>query len=190
MSEQLVNNHEVNEDNDDSAEVLNKTPEQEADRLLEAHGETEEQEAPKVEEIRETVEQAAETTPIPDLETNQENETVDLPPPNKTLKAQSLNQTMKKTRAQLPKPERAFSKVIHQSQINAISEVTGKTIARPVGLFFGGLFALIGSAIYLLLSYRYHFAYKYIAFTLFFVGGFIIGLIVEFLGKWLKRSKA
>jgi preprotein translocase subunit SecF len=187
MSEQLQDNHEIK---DDSYEVEDRAPEKDIDRLLEAHGETEEQEAPKVEAIRETVEQAAETVAIPDLESNEPSIPVDLPPPNKTLKAQSLNQTLKKTREQLPKPQRAFSKVIHQSQVSAISDVTGKTIARPVGLLFGGLFALIGSTIYLFLSYRYHFAYKYIAFSLFFVGGFIIGLIVEFLGKFLKRSKA
>ena len=186
MSEQLLNDHEIT---DDGAETVDQAPEQDAEKLLEAKTGTQEQEAPKVEEIRQTIDQAAETVTALGLETDRPKETVELPPPNKALKTQSLNQTLKKTREQLSKPQKAFSKVIHQSQVDAISNATGKTIARPIGLFFGGLFALIGSSLYLFLSYRYHFAYKYIAFSLFFIGGFIIGLLVEFLGKMFRRSK-
>lgn len=162
---------------EDSSEVTTKEPEAAV-------------ETPAVEDIRETVEQEADAAERPDPEAETApDEATSLPPANKALKAQTLNQTLKKTRQQLSKPQKTLSKVIHQPQIDAISDVTGKTIARPSGLFFGGLFALIGSLLYLFLSYRYHFAYKYIAFSLFFIGGFIIGLLVEFLGKLFKRRR-
>jgi preprotein translocase subunit SecF len=184
MSEQL-NDHETHEQNSDDIEVAPKDTE----KLLEATTEGTEQETHNVEAIRENVEQAeAAVTPV-ELETDKPKEDVELPPPNKTLKAQALNQTLKQTRQKMSKPQKAFSKVIHQPQVDAISNITGKTIARPSGLFFGGFFALIGSVLYLFLSHHYHFTYKYIAFSLFFIGGFIIGLIVEFLGKMFKRSK-
>jgi hypothetical protein len=127
--------------------------------------------------------------PRPEPESGTENEATILPPPNDHLKSQTLNLTLRKTRQQLSKPAMAFSKVIHQPQVDVISDVTGKTIARPSGLLFGGLFALLGSLLYLYSSYHYHFTYKYIAFSLFFVGGFIIGLLIEFLGKVFKRNK-
>jgi hypothetical protein len=183
MTEQL-SNHE-NEDN--HAEDVEVAPANE--KMLEANTEAQEHDVQSVEAIRETVENAEATVTPVELEIDKAEEPVELPPPNKALKAQALNQTLKETREKLSKPQKAFSKVIHQSQIDAISNVTGKTIARPSGLFFGGLFALIGSVFYLFLSHHYHFTYKYIAFSLFFIGGFIIGLIIEFLGKALKRNK-
>jgi preprotein translocase subunit SecF len=183
MSEKLI---------DDGTEVEPEAPElqsQQPEQPLEVERSTPEQEASRVEEIRETIDRTAEATPLPDIESNTPNDTVSLPPADKALKAQTLNQTLKTTRQQLSKPQKVLSKIIHQSQVDTVSNATGKTIARPIGLFFGGLFALIGSALYLFLSYHYHFAYKYIAFTLFFVGGFIIGLLIEFIGKIFTRKK-
>jgi len=184
MSEQLTN-HEIEKQSNEHVEVA---PE-ESEKLLEATTSEPEQEAHNVEAIRESVEQTEATVTPAELATDRPKEAVELPPPNKTIKAQALNQTLKETRQKLSKPQRTFSKVIHQSQVDAVSNITSKTIARPIGLFFGGLFALIGSSIYFLLAHHYHFAYKYIAFSLFFIGGFIIGLVVEFLGKALKRNK-
>lgn len=112
-----------------------------------------------------------------------------LPPPNAQLKAQTLHLTLKETRKKLSGSQKVLSKVIHQPQVDTISNVTGKTIARPSGMLFGGLFALIGSALYLYASYHYHFTYKYIAFSIFFVGGFIIGLIIEFITKLTRKNK-
>ncbi len=187
MSEQLTN-HENVEQEQDNVEVIREDPE----KLLEATTEGHESETQDVEAIRENVEQEHNETTIapPELEVDKAKEEVELPPPNKTVKAQALNQTLKETRQKLSKPQKAFSKVIHQPQVDAISDITGKTIARPSGLFFGGFFALIGSLLYFFLSHHYHFTYKYIAFSLFFIGGFIIGLIVEFLGKTFKRNRA
>ena len=167
----------------------NNEIESEPNQHIEAPVSAPEEDTLKVEDIRTVVNQVAETIYPPDMEAAAPKETVALPPANKALKAQTLDLTLRKTRQQLSKPQKAFSKIIHQSQVDAISNVTGKTLGRPMGLFYGGLFALIGSALYLLLSYRYHFAYKYIAFSLFFIGGFIIGLLIELLGKFLKRSK-
>src|ERR1035438_8853730 len=91
--------------------------------------------APKIEEVRETIDQTVESVDRPDIELATSNETVSLPPANNALKAQTLNLTLQKTRQQLSKPQKAFSKVIHQPQVDAISEATSKTIARPMGLF-------------------------------------------------------
>ena len=142
-----------------------------------------------VEQIRGDIEEVGTTERPVIAEASTDNNEVILPPANDALKAQTLRTTLKETRKKLSPTQKALSKVIHQPQVDAISNLTGKTIARPSGILFGGLFAFVGSGLYLFYSYHYHFAYKYIAFSIFFVGGFIIGLLLELINKLFRRSK-
>ncbi len=95
------------------------------------------------------------------------------------LKAQAYAQTLRKIRSRLPSVERSFSKVIHQPTVEAISEATGKTLARPSGLLGGGLVSLVGSIIALYMSKHYGFRYNFFVYLLLLVVGFCSGVLLE-----------
>lgn len=105
----------------------------------------------------------------------------------KTMKADSFKKTMSHVRRKLPKSERAFSKVVHNKKVDAISEVSSKTIARPSGIFGGGIFAFAGSIFLLYMAKHYGFEYNFFVFILLFVGGFFIGSVLEITLKGLKK---
>jgi len=96
MAEQL-SNHEVEDNRNEDVEVAPAN-----EKMLEATTETPEQEVQNVEAIRETVDKAETAVTPPELEIDNPKESVELPPPNKALKAQALNRTLKETRQKLP----------------------------------------------------------------------------------------
>jgi hypothetical protein len=104
------------------------------------------------------------------------------------LKKETYQHLLMSVRQKLPKSSRSFSRIIHQKNIEAISEVGAKTVARPSGLLGGGLGALIGSIVLLRYSSYYGFEYNY-SFILFtFLGGFSIGLIIEIILRAFKKK--
>lgn len=107
---------------------------------------------------------------------------------NKELKNVAYRRTLKRTQGKLAAPERAFSKVIHNPVVEAVSEFGAKTVARPSGVLLGGIFAFAGSAAFLWIVRHYGYEYNYLLFALFFVGGFFVGLGVE-LGIKLASRK-
>lgn len=106
----------------------------------------------------------------------------------KELKADAFNRTLIKVRRQLNPVDRVFSKLVHQPVIDAVSEFSGKTIARPSGLLGGGLFALIGSSLLLYISKHYGFEYNFTVFLIMFAGGFAAGLFAELAMKLAKNN--
>lgn len=109
---------------------------------------------------------------------------------NRELKQQTWSRTMTRVRKHLSAPNRAFSKVIHQPAVNALSEVGGKTVARPSGLLMGGLCAFLASSVVLWMAKYYGFAYNYLLFLIVFAGGFALGLVLEFVFWIFRRKKA
>ncbi len=109
---------------------------------------------------------------------------------NRELKQQTWNRSIARVRKHLSVPSRAFSKVIHQPVVAAVSETAGKTIARPSGLFLGSLCAFLGSTFILYMSKHYGFRYNYMLFAVFFVGGFVVGLAVEGIMNVLQKRRA
>lgn len=108
---------------------------------------------------------------------------------NRELKNMAFNRTLRRTQSKLPAPARAFSKVIHQPVVEAVSDAAGKTIARPSGMLLGGIFAFVGSSIFLWVSRHYGYEYNFLLFLAFFIGGFFIGLLVE-LGIFAANRKS
>lgn len=106
----------------------------------------------------------------------------------KELKAESYKKTMKHVRKQLAKPERAFSKVIHNKKIETVSEAGSKTIARPSGILGGGICAFAGSAFLFYMAKHYGFEYSFSTFILLFVGGFFVGMFCEMLLKFILKK--
>lgn len=108
---------------------------------------------------------------------------------NRELKDMAYRRTLRRTQSKLSAPSRVFSKIIHQPAVEAVSEVAGKTIARPSGILVGGITAFLGSSLFLWIARHYGYEYNFLLFACFFVGGFFIGLFVE-LGLYMANRKS
>jgi gas vesicle protein len=95
------------------------------------------------------------------------------------LKSQTLDRTLSRVRRRLSKPERSFSKVVHQKTVETVSDATGKTIARPSGILVGSICAFIGSLIAYLVARRVGGELSSSIGLVFFVGGFVLGIVGE-----------
>lgn len=107
---------------------------------------------------------------------------------NQELKSISFQRILTRTRKQLSRPERSLSRLVHQPAVDKVSQVGEKTIARPSGLLTGGLFALVGSSIMLFMAKHYGFRYNLFVFIVLFVAGFFVGLLVELLLSFTRKS--
>lgn len=109
---------------------------------------------------------------------------------DKTVKKLRMKQSLSQVQRELMPLERGLSKVIHQPAIRAASEVSAKTITRPSGLLGGGLLAFLGSSAYLFMAKYIGFRYNYLVFLLLFVGGFLLGLLLEMLVRLVRPHNA
>lgn len=103
------------------------------------------------------------------------------------LSTHLTKRTLHKVQKQLAPSERAFSKVIHQPVVEAISDVGGATVGRPSGLFVGGLLSVISSLVVLYICRHYGYEYNFMIGLACFVGGFAAGLLLEAIYKLFKR---
>lgn len=106
----------------------------------------------------------------------------------KQVKDQAYKQTLRATQQKLPKASRKFSKVIHNEMVNAVSEVGAKTVARPSGLLGGSIVAFFGSVIFLYYARHYGFRYNYLVMFMLFIGGFLVGALIELI-IWVLYSR-
>ncbi|CAN5659269.1 hypothetical protein BH23PAT2_BH23PAT2_07060 [soil metagenome] len=105
------------------------------------------------------------------------------------LKRDAYGRIVRDIQSRLSTPEKTLSRFVHKPIVEAVSEVTSKTIARPTGIATGGSIALLGMMLTLFLAYRYGFTYNYLLFGLLFVGGYIAGTIIELVATYIKRLK-
>lgn len=108
---------------------------------------------------------------------------------DKNLQATSLGRELKHIRSKLAAPDKVLSKVIHTPAVRAVSEASGKTLARPSGLFGGGLVAFLGTTAYLIFAKRIGLEYNYFVFLVFFAGGFAFGLALELVVWSVTRKR-
>lgn len=107
---------------------------------------------------------------------------------NKQLKDMAFTRTMTRTRKKLSPVGRTFSKVIHNPVVDKSSELLGKTVARPVPMFWGAFFAFVGTSALLWITRHYGYEYNYLVAILLFVAGAVFGTALE--GLWyLVRKK-
>jgi hypothetical protein len=105
------------------------------------------------------------------------------------LKAATKQRQLSQVQRRLSPRSRTLSKVIHQPAVRIVSEAAAATISRPSGLLGGGLVAFIGSLGYLYLTKHVGMTYNYFVFTLLFVGGFALGLVLELIVWSLTASR-
>jgi hypothetical protein len=103
-------------------------------------------------------------------------------------KAESLQKELAIVRKQLPKADRALSQVVHNKNVQKVSTVGEKTIARPQALLWGGLFAALSSGGLYLTAKYIGFEYNYFVSILCFVAGYALGLIVELAVRLMRGS--
>lgn len=103
------------------------------------------------------------------------------------LKKITLQRELKQVRRQLPVRQRVLSRAVHLPLIRSASEAAAQSISRPSGLFGGGLVAFFGSLGYLYLTKHDNIHYNYFVFLALFIGGFAIGLLLEFIVYLMTR---
>jgi hypothetical protein len=96
-----------------------------------------------------------------------------------TSKKLAYQRTIKLTQKRLSKPQRSFSKVVHQPMVEALSNAAEVTVARPSGLFMGGLLSVVSSLVVLYICRHYGYEYNFMVSLATFVGGFLIGVLIE-----------
>lgn len=110
-------------------------------------------------------------------------------PISRELKSMMRSRTLTRIQKELPAPQRTLSKIIHTKPVEVVSAIGEKTIARPVGLLGGGLFAFAGSVITFYTAKHYGFRYNLLLFFLLFVGGYMAASIVEGLARLVKKIR-
>lgn len=107
---------------------------------------------------------------------------------HQAIKSSSYQKSMQNIQSKHSPIGRGFSRFIHQPAVDALSEAGAKSIARPSALLGGGLCALIGSIILLIISKVYGFEYSYFVYIGLFGVGYLGGIIVEFARKLSRRK--
>lgn len=190
MLEKLRNHHESNESQKSSSETLSEQKETLANNKEHLKSLVEEEQKnkhEKLEHAREDIEQHA----VSKEESATANQTEKQPEPvyfTRADRERSFQATMHHVRSQLNRSERILSKVIHQKQVEQISEVAGKTIARPSGLLGATSIVAIGLTIVLLIARHTGFKLSGSEFWILLCAGYIVGLSVEFIRKPFSRS--
>ena len=191
MSEpEKVQNHSHEASHESNQEFIESRKEELAREAAHEKYEKHESKAEKIDEIEEKVERQ---NPVKAEELLDKLEPAKEPtkvhPPNKELKAMALNNYLSDIRRHLSGTSKSFSKFIHGSTVNSVSEITGKTIVRPTAILFGGIFMFVGSTAYLLATYDTNAKYNFFVAIFLFFGGFMAGIIVElFYNLFFKKD--
>lgn len=97
-------------------------------------------------------------------------------------KKQQYQATMRRVEARLPAYQRRFSRIIHNPTVDAVSNVTSKTIARPSGLLGGAVASFLGLLFIYLNARRIGFEYPSGSAFIFFISiGWLVGILVEYI---------
>lgn len=104
------------------------------------------------------------------------------------LRSQGLKQSLNKIQKELPSYQRGFSKFIHNSKVDKISEATGATIARPSGLLTAGIFSFIASLGVLTVCRYFGYEYNFLIGLVSLGAGFFVGLFFEGIIKVFKKA--
>jgi hypothetical protein len=183
MSERHVEHHEHGEklNNHESNEIHNSRAEKELSKAEKEHGNKE-----HVEKLSKTVEQHA----VSGKEHSKGEKEQPKHHPvlvNKHLKDMAFARAMTRARKKLSLPSRTFSKVVHNEIVDKTSETLGKTVARPVGLLWGSVFAFIGTSLLLWITKRNGYEYNYLLVIMLFIGGLALGNIAELAWRIYKN---
>jgi len=189
MSEEAPKNIEAQKNNEalsDFGEQLKHKLERES-----KNNETETDDTENLEQLREKIEAKSITT--------QEKAAAERESPapsshpvyeNKHLKDTMYHRALVRARKKLKAPDRLLSKAIHIKGLEELNEAASKTVARPSSMLGGAFFAFVGTSALLWITRHYGYEYNYLAVILLFGIGMVIGVGVELLYKFIKKTRA
>lgn len=108
---------------------------------------------------------------------------------SKELLSQTYQRSLVSIQNRLSNPEKSLSKAVHNPIVEKTSEFVGKTAARPSGILFGSIFSFVGSLVGYIIARRLGGELPYSIFAFLFVGGFMIGLLLEILILFYRKRK-
>jgi len=168
-AEQITDDQEKQE----KAPIKHESSEVVKARLEEAREDIESSEAKGAESLERALSEGSDSKQAPIM------------PPGDQEKNVTLNTNLSIIRSRLNKRQKSFSNFVHKPVIDSLSEVTAKTVIRPSAILMGGLFTLVGSSVYLYLNKQTGFKYNFFVAIILFLGGFIVGLILELMYRVL-----
>jgi len=109
---------------------------------------------------------------------------------DRDVKTKAYKKELHRIQSHLTRSQKSFSKFIHNPVVESVSEVSGKTVARPSGLLGGGIVALLGSGALVIISRHYGFTYNFFVFIALLIAGFFLGLVVEMFVRGIVKAKS
>lgn len=100
--------------------------------------------------------------------------------PDKRAEKAAFDKTMHEARSHMSPASRTFSKAIHNPVVEKVSDVTGKTVARPNALLAGGISAFVLMLGVYLIARHYGYPLSGAETMAAFALGYIIGLIFDY----------
>jgi hypothetical protein len=186
MNEKHVGSHE----NGAEVEKSQEHSAQEQERLKEAKNKAEKAGAEHakidVEKLLKAAQQEAASAESAPSESDEDKNTANTYWYSREYREDAFKNILSKAQERLGKPDKLMSKLIHQPIVERVSEVGAKTVARPSGLLIGSIFSFVTTlATYLVARYNgYDMTFSVVLYS--FAGGFLIGVVIEYLYKLLK----
>ena len=96
---------------------------------------------------------------------------------------------MKQVQSELPAPQRAFSKIIHNPVVEKTSEAVGKTIARPNAILAGSVVAFFAVLAVYLIAKNLGYVLSGFETIAAFIVGWLIGILYDYLRVMITGKK-
>jgi len=106
------------------------------------------------------------------------------------LRTESYKRGLRTIRNHLPLPAKAFSNLVHNPVVDALSTATAASISRPFGLLWGASAMLVGSAVLLYSARHYGFHYNFVAPFILFAIGYFFSSVYEALLALTRKHKS
>lgn len=176
-SEKYIDNRELEKSADQQHEKILESIENKAERSGESSRES-------IDKSRERANELAH-------EADKHNREADQPNAEKAESAPDINprakrkeayeHTMSEMRSSLSPARRAFSNVIHNPVVENVSEVAGKTVARPNAILGGSMMAFFVVLIVFLVARQYGYPLSGSETILAFGVGWVLGIVFDYL---------
>lgn len=182
--------HEQHKSPEQKHEEALKSHERER-QIIEAGKQAKHESEDSLESIRSSIEKESAKAEIekPGREASEEESKVRPTIIDRTLKGKAYQKELHRVRSHLSKPQKSLSKFIHAPVVEKVSEVSGKTVARPSGLLGGGLVAFLGTLALVIMTRYYGYEYNFFVFIALLIGGFFLGLLLELIIRAVVSSR-
>ncbi len=110
-------------------------------------------------------------------------------PRSKAERKKAYDKVMNEARSHMSGPSKAFSKVIHNEVVEAVSEATGKTIARPNAILGGSLTAFIVVTVVYIVARHYGYPLSGTETIIAFAGGWVLGILFDYMRVMITGKK-